>query len=73
MPAVRAVLLLFDTHLSAGEISAVQRVAPHEVRELWRAVQEEGSTTARIKATETEEAADRRGFLGEDRRAPVWP
>ena len=31
----RAVLVTLGRHLSAGEIEAVRRVLPHEVRELW--------------------------------------
>lgn len=66
-PAVRAVLLLFDTHLSAGEITAIQRVVPHEVRDLWQGIQEEGTSTSRVSA---EEQAP---VVTERRSAPVWP
>jgi len=66
--AVRAVFLVFETHLSKGEIEAVKRVAPHEVRDLWSSVQEEGSSSTRTRASrQTAEAG------GDYRRAPVWP
>lgn len=66
--AVRSVLLVFETHLSKGEIEAVKRVAPHEVRELWSGVQEEGSGSTKIRASR-----ETAGAAGYERRTPVWP
>jgi uncharacterized protein (DUF2267 family) len=66
--ASRAVLLVLEARLSTGEIEALKRVLPHEVRDLWSGVEEEGSGAVRTRASrDTAQAA------GYERRTPVWP
>lgn len=40
--AVRAVLLALARHVSAGEIRALQRILPREVRDLWLELEADG-------------------------------
>lgn len=46
-PAARAVLRALDRHMSTGELEGVKRILPGEVRELWRALDEEGEHEGR--------------------------
>jgi uncharacterized protein (DUF2267 family) len=78
--ATRAVLVVLDRHLSPGEVEGVKRVLPHEVRLLWRAVDQEPDaepeTAPETPETEPVDRSERsRPELSGPGAgaAPIWP
>lgn len=49
--AARAVIKTLENHLSAGEIAAVRRILPSEVRDFWAGVDAQGEPTGEAQGS----------------------